>query len=90
MDTTITIKTKKNLLKEARELADEMGLNMTTLINTFLKQFIRNREITLVSDEPMTKEKMDFLLKISDDADKGVNVSGPFNDLESLFRHLKI
>jgi len=90
MDTTLTIKTKKNILKEAKELAEEMGVTITSVINAFLRQFIRNRELTLVGEETLTREKIQFLEKISKDADEGKNVSGPFYDLESLFKHLKI
>lgn len=90
MDTTITIKTKKNLIKEAKELAEEMGVTMTSVVNAFLRQFVRNRELTLTGEETLTKEKIEFLERISKDADEGKNISGPFYDLDSLFKHLKI
>lgn len=90
METTLTIKIKKDLIKEAKELAQEMGVTMTTVINVFLRQFVKNRELTLTGEQTLTKEKIDFLEKISKDADEGKNISGPFYDLDSLFKHLKI
>lgn len=90
MDTTLTVKTKKNLIKEAKGLAKEMGVTLTGVINAFLRQFVKNRELTLTGEETLTKEKIQFLERISKEADDGKNISGPFHDLDSLFKHLKI
>lgn len=89
MDTTITIKTKKNLIKEAKELAEEMGVTMTSVVNAFLRQFVRERKFS-VSAEPMpTKEKIALWKQISREMDAG-DFYGPFSDTESVYKHLKI
>ena len=51
--TLITIKTDKTLKKAAQELAENIGLPLGTLINSFLKQFVRTKEVTFsVSYKP--------------------------------------
>jgi addiction module RelB/DinJ family antitoxin len=47
MDTTILIKTKKSLKSQAQELAKELGLSLTDIINASLRQFIVNQGITI-------------------------------------------
>ena len=47
MDTSLLIKTKKSLKIEAQKVAEDMGIPLTTVINSFLKQFVREKEITL-------------------------------------------
>lgn len=51
--TLITIKTDKTLKQAAQELAAEIGVPLGTLINSFLKQFVRNKEVNFsVSYKP--------------------------------------
>ncbi len=89
MDTTITIKTNKSLLRQSKKLASELGITLTSVVNSFLKQFVRERKFS-VSAEPMpTKEKMALLEEISRQADLGQQ-SEPFADIQDLFKHLKI
>ncbi len=47
MDTTILIKTKKVLKNQAQELAQDLGLSLTDVINASLRQFIINQGITI-------------------------------------------
>ena len=43
--TLITVKTDKTLKHAAQSLAAEIGVPLGTLINSFLKQFVRNKEV---------------------------------------------
>lgn len=52
MDTTITIKTKKELRDEVKKTADKLGIPMTTAVNALLKQFVRDKEIVLSLNIP--------------------------------------
>jgi addiction module RelB/DinJ family antitoxin len=42
--TLITVKTDKALKKAAQDVAGEIGISLGTLINIFLKQFVRTKE----------------------------------------------
>ena len=51
--TLITVKTDKTLKQAAQNLAAEIGVPLGTLINSFLKQFVRNKEVNFsVSYKP--------------------------------------
>ena len=47
MDTTILIKTRKDLKLQAQELASDLGLSLTDIINASLRQFIVNQGIVI-------------------------------------------
>lgn len=52
MDTTLTIKTKKELRDEAKKTAEKLGLPLSTVVNALLKQFTRDKEIVLSLNVP--------------------------------------
>jgi len=47
MDTTILIKTKKDIKLQAQELAKDLGLSLTDVVNASLRQFVVNQGITI-------------------------------------------
>lgn len=49
--TILNIKTEKKLKAEAKAVADGMGLTLTTVVNSMLKQFVREKEITFSGNE---------------------------------------
>jgi addiction module RelB/DinJ family antitoxin len=46
MKTLLTIKTDKAMKLMAQAVAEEIGVPLSTVINSFLKQFVRDREVT--------------------------------------------
>lgn len=47
MDTTILIKTKKEIKVKAQALAKDLGLSLTDVVNASLRQFVINQGITI-------------------------------------------
>ena len=47
MDTTMLIKTKKDLKLQAQELASELGFSLTDIVNASLRQFVINQGIVI-------------------------------------------
>ena len=47
MDTTILIKTKKDLKLKAQALASDLGFSLTDIVNASLRQFIVNQGMTI-------------------------------------------
>jgi len=41
------IKTKKDIKIQAQKVSSELGVSLSTVINAFLRQFIRDKEVTL-------------------------------------------
>jgi len=54
MKTTMTIRTDSAIKQEAQDLFSELGLDMTTAINMFLRQVVRTQAVplTLKLDRP--------------------------------------
>jgi len=49
--TILNLKTDKKLKADAQSLAQELGVPLSTVMNAFLKQFVREREFTLSANE---------------------------------------
>jgi DNA-damage-inducible protein J len=49
--TILNVKTDKNLKAEAKKVAEELGVPLSTVVNSFLKQFVRDREVTFSANE---------------------------------------
>jgi antitoxin component of RelBE/YafQ-DinJ toxin-antitoxin module len=47
MDTTMLVKTKKDLKTKAQALAKDLGLSLTDVVNASLRQFLVNQGITI-------------------------------------------
>lgn len=64
--TLITVKTDKTLKKAAQEVAEEIGISLGTLINSFLKQFVRTKEVNFsISYRPTP-----YLMRVITEAEK--------------------
>ncbi len=49
--TILNIKTDKKLKADAQEVAAELGVPLSTVMNAFLKQFVRDKEVTFSANE---------------------------------------
>lgn len=90
MNTTILLKTDKALKDEASRVAREMGVPLTTVMNAYLRQFVRDRSISLSIEPQLSSKKLRELIAISDEMDKGKNIGFTTDDPEKLFKHLGI
>ena len=52
MNTTLTIKIKKELRDDAKKTAKELGIPLTTAMNVMVRQFVRDRRLVLEGDCP--------------------------------------
>jgi len=89
METTLMIKTNKTLRDDAKRVAGELGVPLTTVVNVLLKQFVRERQITIALEPIPTTKKLAMWKKISAEADKEKNVKR-YTDVEDLLRDLKL
>lgn len=88
MDTTILIKTSKTLKNEASRTAKELGVPLTTVVNAYLAQFVRDKKLTISVEPRLSSKKLKELLAISEDMDKGKNIGFVSHTPEELFKHL--
>jgi addiction module RelB/DinJ family antitoxin len=54
MKTVLNLKIDKTTKTQAANLANEMGLTLSAVVNSFLKNYIRTRTIQLTAEPKMT------------------------------------
>lgn len=77
MTATINVKTDSELKKQAESLFSDLGMNMTTALNIFLRQAVRENRIPFeITRDPYSLEKA-----ISDTRTR-TNLYGPYTSAE--------
>ena len=89
MNTVISVRTDKETKAAAQEVAKSMGLNLSTLVNAYLKQVIVSRHVELYAPEPMTPKLEKALAEIDADIKAGRNLSPEFSDVDEFLADLK-
>ncbi len=80
----ITIRLDTELKKEAEKLFSDLGMNMTTAFNIFLKQAVREQQLPFIVSNIPNK----LTIKAIKDARNGIALSRPFNSVEELMEDL--
>lgn len=83
ISTSISI--EADVKEKAQKLFAELGMDLSTAINIFLKQSIFERSIPFVIRRDMPNETT---LKAMDDAEKGKNMAGPFDTVAEMMEAL--
>ena len=89
MDTTLLIKTKKSLKKEAQKVAEDIGVPLTTVINSFLKQFVREKEITFSANTYTPTPYLTSLIKEDRAEYEKEKTIGPFSSAKDMIKSLE-
>jgi len=80
-DTNMTIRMNREVKQQAQQIFANLGMDMTTAINVFLRQAISYRgfpfEVTLNTPNAVTQTAMDV-------AENDENMHGPFDSVSSL------
>ncbi len=85
--TVLNIKTDKSLKLQAQKTAEEFGIPLGTIMNAFLRQFVRNKEISLDISYQPTKYLIDILKEAENDLKKGLTNTPLTGD--EFIKHLK-
>lgn len=80
-----TIKIDRELKQEAQELLESFGLNLSTAVNMFLRQVVREQAIPFRIGEPIPNAET---LQAIEDAQNGIGLSREFHSLEELLEDL--
>lgn len=83
--TNLNIRIDEDLKKQAEEIFNELGLNMSTALTVFLRQTVRSNGIPfeLRLDKPNAET-----LAAMEDARRKRNLRGPFNSVNELMEDL--
>ena len=88
MSKVITIKTDETTKKEAQALAEELGLTLSSLINSYLKQVVVTRRVELYAAEPVTP-KLERAIQQADKNRRQGRISPGYNNLDDFLQALK-
>ncbi|MCR4311273.1 MAG: type II toxin-antitoxin system RelB/DinJ family antitoxin [Candidatus Taylorbacteria bacterium] len=88
MKMTTSIKLDKNTKEEASKLASQMGLNLSSIVNATLKQFVTERRVVFSLSPEFNARTEKNVLKMKEDIKKGKNLVGPFDTLKDLKKSL--
>lgn len=86
--TLINIKADPDVKAKAQKVAHDLGMPLSTIINAYLGQFIRTKEVhfTLEGElKPSVKKRLDRLTK---EVREGKNLSPSFSNAEDAIRYL--
>jgi addiction module RelB/DinJ family antitoxin len=90
MNTTIlNIKTDKALKSAAQETAKELGVPLSTIVNAFLKQFVRDQEVTYSTKQHRMTAYLEGLVRDAQAEYAAGITAGPFTDPQDLIASLK-
>ncbi len=81
----VTLRVDEDLKKQADALFSELGLNLTTAFNIFLRQAVREQQIPFQVSMHVPNA---VTLAAMDAAEKEENLYGPFDSVSSLMEAL--
>ncbi len=92
---TIQVRITDEDKEEAQKILEALGLDLPTAIRMFLKQVQQNKGLPFeVALEPerdengLTKEEVEAIIQAQKDAEKGINVSPAFDNIEDALAFL--
>ena len=84
MKTVINIKTDKEIKKDAQKIARDLGFSLSAIINAYLRQFIRNKEVHFGATSRMSLGLEKLLGGVEADICKNRNLSKLISSPEEL------
>lgn len=88
MKTLLNVKTDKEIKQKAQKLAGKLGFPLSTIVNAYLREFIRDQGISFWIEERVRPEIGKLLIQASEDYRKGKNIAGPFKTAGEAIRYL--
>lgn len=85
-DTSMTIRMNREVKQKAQLIFADLGMDMTTAINVFLRQAINHRGFPF---DVVLNIPNDVTLAAMEAAENNEDMSGPFNSVTSLMDELK-
>jgi len=85
----MSIKTDAQLKKRAQKIAEELGFRLGTLLNAFMRQLVKEKEVffSTATYKPNARLRKE-LAKIEKDIQEGKDISPGFSDANDFLRYL--
>jgi len=87
--TVLNVKMDKDVKEKAQQLAHELGLNLSLIVNASLKQFVERKEILFSKTYTMTPYLENVVRDAQADYKAGKNISPIFSNVEDAFEWLE-
>ncbi len=88
MKTLISIKADVEVKERAQEVAKQIGIPLSTIINAYLKQFSREQRVDFALPLRPNKKTAALLHQADEDYKKGRNISPVFETAEEMDAYL--
>ena len=82
----INFKTEKSVKEKAQKIAEQMGLNLTDVMNVYLRDFINRKELNIRIEEPTEETAKDIMIALKEI--KEGKTSPTFNDVDDAVKWL--
>lgn len=86
--TTINIKADKIVKEGAQKVARKLGMPLSTVINAYLNQFIRTKEVHFFIEGELKPAVKKRLARLHKEAMEGKNLSPAFKSTEEMDAYL--
>lgn len=89
MKALINVKADKEVKENAQKIAEELGLPLSSIVNAYLKEFIRDQAVRFSVEPQVRPEVTKLLLKASFDYKHKKNVSSVFETWAEAKNYLR-
>ena len=89
MKTLINIRTDREVKTRAQQVAKQIGIPLSTIINAYLKQFSREQRVDFALPLRPNKKTAALLRQADEDYKKGRNISPVFERAEDAIAYLQ-
>ena len=86
--TVLNIKTDREVKEEAQKIARELGVPLSIVVNAYLKEFVREREVHLSLTPRMSPRLEKLLAGVERDIKGGRNLSPVFSSGRAMNAYL--
>ncbi len=88
MKTLISIKTDVEVKRGIQEIAEELGIPLSTIVNAYFKRLLRERRVDFSLPLRPNKKTAKLLREAHEDYKKGRNISPIFKSAEEMDAYL--
>ena len=82
--TLLNVRTDIKVKKEAQKIAKNLGVPLSVIVNAYLREFIRSKEVRFSYESKLRPEVGKILKKQKKDFEDGKNVLGSFASSEEM------
>lgn len=83
---TLNIRIEPELKKEVEETLNDLGMNIADAVTIFFKQIVMTESIPFIIRKPKLNAET---IKAINDAEKGINVSKEYTNLDEMWNDLE-